>query len=399
MIGQIFPVVLVVEDNVDARSNLADILELDGYTTRSVGTFAEALAVDDWNVLAMILDRRLPDGIADEFLPRLQALAPDVPIIIVTGYADLEGAIAALRQGAADYIIKPVDADTLRARINGIAETHRIKHELKQAQDKLVQSERLAAIGQMMAGLAHESRNALQRSQACLEMLALEVQDRPAALDFVARIQSAQDDLHLLYEEVRDYAAPIRLRFADHDLRALLQETWEHLATQREARDARIEFDEHDDWCICRVDGFAIQQVFRNIIENSLSACADPVRITARLHHFRLAERPAIQVSLADNGLGLTSEVQLRIFEPFFTTKTKGTGLGMAISRRIVEAHGGRIAIGSSERRGGEGSPSNRPHSNPPHSHLPHSHLQGAEIILILPRDEQHGDERQGTSR
>jgi signal transduction histidine kinase len=376
MNGENSHVVLVVEDNADARSNLADILELDGYATRNAGTFAEALAFDDWNLLAMILDRRLPDGTADEFLPRLRDRAPDVPIVIVTGYADLEGAIAALRQGAADYIIKPVDADSLRARISRIAETRRVKQELKQAQDRLLQSERLAAIGQMMAGLAHESRNALQRSQACLEMLALEVQDRPAALDFVARIQKAQDHLHQLYEEVRDYAAPIRLRYEDHDLRALLEETWEHLASHRAGRNAQIDFDERDERCACRVDGFAIEQVFRNILENSLSACRDPVHITARFQLCRLSERPAIQVSLADNGPGLTSEVQLRIFEPFFTTKTKGTGLGMAISRRIVEAHGGRIAIGSPERPGGE-----RPHSN----------RQGAVIILILRLDEQQG--------
>jgi signal transduction histidine kinase len=376
MNDQISPVVLVIEDNADARSNLADILELDGYTTRNAATFGEALAADDWNLLAMILDRRLPDGTADEYLPRLQSLATDVPIIIVTGYADLEGAIAALRQGAADYIIKPVDADTLRARIAGIAEMRRIKNELKQAQDRLLQSERLAAIGQMMAGLAHESRNALQRSQACLEMLALEVQDRPAALDFVARIQKAQDHLHLLYEEVRDYAAPIRLQYEEHDLKALLEETWEHLASHRAGRNARLEFDERDEWCRCRVDGFAIGQVFRNILENSLSACRDPVDITARFQHCQLSGIPAVQVSLADNGPGLTSEAQLRIFEPFFTTKTKGTGLGMAISRRIVEAHGGRIAIGSSDR---------------PASTQPRSSRRGAEIIVILPRDQRQG--------
>ena len=377
MNGQIPNVVLIVEDDVDGRSNLADILELDGYTTRNAGTFAEALAVENWNVLAMILDRRLPDGTADEFLPRLRALAPDVPIVIITGYADLEGAIAALRQGAVDYIIKPFDADTLRSRIARIAETRTVKQELRQAQDKLLQSERLAAIGQMMTGLAHESRNALQRSQACLEMLALEVQDRPAAMDFVARIQKAQDYLHQLYEEVRDYAAPIRLRYENHNLRKLLEQTWAHLSAQCNGRDARLEFDDRDEWCSCRVDGFGIEQVFRNILENSLSACPDPVRISARIQNCRLSEVPAIQVALADNGPGLTAEVQMRIFEPFFTTRTKGTGLGMAISRRIVEAHGGRIAIGNWD----------RPSRN-----------AGAEIIVILPHDEQQIDDRRGTS-
>ncbi len=83
--------------------------------------------------------------------------------------------------------------------------------ELKRAQDRALQSERLAAIGQMVAGLAHESRNALQRGQACLEMLALADKDRPRSLDLIARLQRAQDDLHRLFEDVRGYAAPIRL--------------------------------------------------------------------------------------------------------------------------------------------------------------------------------------------
>src|SRR5271165_4957489 len=82
---------------------------------------------------------------------------------------------------------------------------------LKQAQQQALQAERLAAIGQMVAGLAHESRNALHRSQVCLEMLALEVEDRPEALNLIARLQMAQDDLYHLFEDVRSYAAPIHL--------------------------------------------------------------------------------------------------------------------------------------------------------------------------------------------
>ena len=82
---------------------------------------------------------------------------------------------------------------------------------LQEAQERALQAERLAAIGEVVAGLAHESRNALQRSQACLEMLALAVRDRPEALDLINRIQKAQDHLHSLYEDVRSYAAPIKL--------------------------------------------------------------------------------------------------------------------------------------------------------------------------------------------
>jgi signal transduction histidine kinase len=360
-------VVLIVEDDADARANLSDILELDGYQARTAGTFAEALARSDWeDYLAIVVDRRLPDGTADEFLPRLRQAAPTVPIIIITGFADVDGTIAALRQGAQDYIVKPIDADIFRSRLALIAENRRVKEALRQVQERALQSERLAAIGQMMAGLAHESRNALQRSQACLEMLAMEVQDRPAALDLVARIQKAQDHLHLLYEEVRDYAAPIRLHCDDHDLRTILDDTWEHLATQRSGRDARLDYPGGNGRPMCRVDRFALEQVFRNVLENSLSACDDPVRIAARFRTIPLGDRPAVEVSLSDNGPGLTAESRARIFEPFFTTKTRGTGLGMAISQRLVEAHGGRIAVG--DQRG-----------------------PGAEILITLPCDELQG--------
>src|SRR5262249_25438923 len=78
-------------------------------------------------------------------------------------------------------------------------------------QERLLQAERLAAIGQMMTGLAHESGNALARSQSCLEMLTWEVEDRPEALDLIRRIQKAQDHLKQLYDEVRSYAAPLKL--------------------------------------------------------------------------------------------------------------------------------------------------------------------------------------------
>jgi len=83
--------------------------------------------------------------------------------------------------------------------------------ELQEAQEKRIQRERLAVVGEMVAGLAHESRNALQRSQACLERLSWKLADRPAVLDLVARAQKAQDDLSHLLEDVRQFAAPFRL--------------------------------------------------------------------------------------------------------------------------------------------------------------------------------------------
>jgi two-component system sensor kinase FixL len=474
--------VLVVEDDPDTQANLCDILELDGYRAQVAGSMAEVLKRRDWSDVGMVvLDRRLPDGDAEQLLPRLKRLAPDADVIVATGYADLDGAIAALRNGASDYIVKPINPAAFRASVERAAERRRLAQakarsdaafrtlveaaptltvilrldgtilyaspfaarltgfasaelvgrdfatafgdgrirqglvermregepskpaadfqdtlecqsgairvvvwsaalladfdgqpailaiahdvtQLHEAQDKALQAERLAAIGQMMTGLTHESRNALQRSKACLEMLALEVEDRPAALDLVHRIEKAQEHLSHLYEEVRTYAAPIKLKHEPCDLRELWRETWSHIAQCISGKRVELCEELELDDVVCRADRFAIGQVFRNILENAVNAVPEGGRVIVRAVSAHLAGRPAVRLSFCDNGPGLSAEQRQRIFEPFFTTKTKGTGLGMAIAKRIVQSHGGKIEV--ADRTGA-----------------------GAEILVTLPRE------------
>src|SRR4051812_47781606 len=119
--------VLVVDDDPDTRANLCDILEMDGHRVETAGTAAEALSrAHRSGPAAILLDRKLPDGSAEGLLPRLRELAPEAGVLIVTGYADLEGAIAALRQGAADYILKPINPEALRASLRRVADRRRL---------------------------------------------------------------------------------------------------------------------------------------------------------------------------------------------------------------------------------------------------------------------------------
>ncbi|HUS38803.1 MAG: PAS domain S-box protein [Pirellulales bacterium] len=225
----------------------------------------------------------------------------------------------------------------------------------KRAEDRALQAERLAAIGQTVTGLAHESRNALQRSQASIEMLEMDLEGNQEALDQLQKIKRAQHDLQQLCDEVRNYAAPIHLDYSECDLRKVWREAWEHLADETVDRDARLQDDALATAIRCRVDRFRMLQVFRNLLENSLTACVDPVRIEIdceALNEERSDEDPIVRITYRDNGSGLTVEEQRRVFEPFFTTKTKGTGLGMAIAERIVEAHGGSISV-SDDTKGG----------------------------------------------
>lgn len=237
--------------------------------------------------------------------------------------------------------------------------------DIVEAERKTLQSQRLATIGQVVAGLAHEVRNALQRIQACSEMLELDLPPESNASNLVRRIQQAQAQMATLLDEVRSYAAPIQLDRNRKKLSEAWRDAWDQLAALRQGRQAVLtEAGEQADLTLT-YDPFRISQVFRNLFENSLAACRDPVEITVHCAPTLIAGAPGLRVSVTDNGPGLTMEQKKRIFEPFFTTKTKGTGLGMAIAQRIVEAHGGTIQTGGddSATRG-----------------------SGAEIIFSLPR-------------
>ena len=215
--------------------------------------------------------------------------------------------------------------------------------ELKTTERKLIQNERLAAIGQMMTGLAHESRNALQRTRACLEMLQLDLEDRPDLTDLTHRAGQALDELQRLYEEVRNYAAPLTLELSTCNLADLWSETWEHLHPERAERRVRFRTNCDVSSLECRCDRNRIYQVMRNILENALAAAPEESSITLDCRDTEINGCSAIEIRILDQGSGLTAEQRARICEPFYTTKTKGTGLGMAIAKRIVDAHGGTI--------------------------------------------------------
>ena len=475
--------ILVIEDDEDTRANLRDILELDDHCVVSAASVAEALCRPDLTTISVVvLDRRLPDGNAEDLIPQLKQAIPIADIIVVTGYADIESAILALQRGAADYILKPINPDVLRASLARtvkqiglrtakerseanfrelieavdfmvviLGQEHKItyanrfaaeltgysaeeligksismflEHEpqsrverqferLHQGQraieqelpircrngderwilwnarllndfegsqallsvghdvterrrlgDRAMQAERLAAIGQMVTGLAHESRNALQRSQACLDLLKFELRDQPETIEIVERIQRAQHHLHHLYEEVRDYAAPIVLRREMCPVNHLWQDTWANLEIARTQKLLTLKEDLDTENVMCFVDPLALEQVFRNILENAIHVSKGGDAILIHAGDTILRGHPALEISIRDHGPGLSPEQAARIFEPFYTTKTRGTGLGMAIVKRIVEAHGGQLGVG---RQAGP----------------------GAEIRLVLPRNDQ----------
>jgi sigma-B regulation protein RsbU (phosphoserine phosphatase) len=136
--------ILAVEDDQDAVANLRDILELDGHSMTGVSTLKEAIERSPWSEFSVILlDRKLPDGNSDTILPRIREIAPHLGVIVITGYADLNATITAVRSGASDYLLKPINPDVLRASITRVLK-------MREMEERTLQAERLAAVGDLL---------------------------------------------------------------------------------------------------------------------------------------------------------------------------------------------------------------------------------------------------------
>ena len=190
--------------------------------------------------------------------------------------------------------------------------------------------------------MAHESRNFLQRICNAVEFLREMLEENPEALQEVARIQAAEQGLEHLLEELRQFAAPTSLEKERCSLQEVWRQAWSHVtAAGKDGGQARFSeatggLDLH-----CCIDAFRIGQVFRNLFENSLAACGEKPSIRIQCEN----GDGTLKLTVRDNGPGLDAEQRRNVFQPFFTTKSKGTGLGMAIVKRIIEAHGGDICV------------------------------------------------------
>ena len=208
----------------------------------------------------------------------------------------------------------------------------------------LLQSERLAAIAQMASGLAHESRNALQRAMACLDLLELDLQNDPEQMNLSQGIRDSLADLMGNYEEVRRYAEPIRLNSQRVRLLHLCQVAFDEIAVQHDDFRHRLRFTRDTEQSdVIYLDREKMKLVCHHLIENALDACHDVAEIDVHCERLRRHETDAVQVTIHDHGHGFAPESLPLVFEPFYTTKQHGTGLGLAICRRIVEAHHGEI--------------------------------------------------------
>jgi signal transduction histidine kinase len=347
--------VFVVDDDALVTTSLGKALELE--TDYRVLTFndgpsalAEMAATPPDVVLS---DVKMPglDGLS--FLRQVRQRHPDAVLLLITGYADKESAIRAINEvGLWQYVEKPWDLGDLLIKIaqgierqhdrTALADSHRELatrlDQLERAQEELVRAERLAAVGRVASGLAHEIGN-----QLALVGYAEAIRERtadPEVAEFAAVIVAAQRRLAALVDEIKDFARGASATYEREpaDLAATVEEAVALLRFDPDVkgRPVRVEAAARP---LASLHRGKITQLVINLVQNAAQASPPGEAVVVRVD----ADGTHAQLSVLDRGPGIPAEVRARLGEPFFTTKERGSGLGIGISRRVAADHGGSL--------------------------------------------------------
>lgn len=204
--------------------------------------------------------------------------------------------------------------------------------------------DRLAALGEMSAGLAHEIRNPLGAIKGAAQLLnpkQLEGINR----DFVDIIIEEVDRLNGVVCQFLDYARPLRIGHELTDINQIIRRTLQLIETEAVSTDIEIVQELEEELPLLYADAEQLKQVFINLIRNSIEAMPDGGELTIQTELVGEMDAPTVRVTFTDEGDGVPPEVMKNIFIPFYTTKSKGTGLGLSICQRIIEHHEGTIQV------------------------------------------------------
>lgn len=305
----------------------------------------------------------------------------------------MQAAVLQTEIGGGQGAMAPSDMAELLAAFNDVtsrlqssherlrAEVARLTRELGEANEQIERSRRLAALGEMAAGIAHEVRNPLGSIRLYARMLDQDLADRPRERDVVGKVSAAVRVVETVVSDVLAFAREFKLRRARVEVGWLFDSVLEACCHEGVSGWRGVEVIRRD-----RAAGAAgeiaadeplLRQALVNVVRNAFEAMAETPRpahhltLDARLR--RVGDRtgsvvPAAILRVADTGPGVTPEVVARMFNPFFTTRDAGTGLGLAIVHRIVDAHAGRVVVrNNAEQAPGE---------------------PGACVELVIPQDE-----------
>ncbi|MBW1842498.1 MAG: response regulator [Deltaproteobacteria bacterium] len=362
--------ILLVDDEEGIRKVLGIYLMDDGYEVSTAESGEEALEIFRKIQPPIVLtDIKMPgmDGI--ELLQKIKAENSDTEVIMITGHGDIDLTIKSLQYDAADFITKPINDEALEVALKRARERISMKMKLKAytedlerlVQEKtrqLVQSEKLAAVGETVAGLSHAIKNIAGGLKGGIFVLekGIHLDNKTYLINGWEMVQRNVDKISKLTLDMLNYAGERELQCRACNPNGLLEDIYNLMESRAKELgiDLKTDLDEnlHD---IC-FDPDALHTCLLNLVTNAMDACMI-IESSDRSGEVILQSKKidgwGVEYQIVDNGCGMDKETVDKIFQRFFSTKgTKGTGLGLMISKKVIDDHKGNIHVVSKEGKG-----------------------------------------------
>jgi signal transduction histidine kinase len=355
--------VLVIDDEFGPRESIRFLLK-GSYDVLCADSVDQGVAMlREQHPDLVIMDIRMPRKSGIEGLREIREHDKVVSVVMLTGYGALETAQEALRLGATDYLSKPFDTTEMLATVKRYVE--RTRHERRRTEmlsdlqeinarlvDDLTSKEQQASMVQSTAEIAHDMRNPLMIVSGYVELLTNQLESVKGELG--DRLEGTDDYLEVIGQNVRrccdlshmwqKYGQAKLNEFCPTTLADVIEDIVMGAAPLAASENVDINYDMQPGGAVIDGNKPQLLRAIHNIVANAIQAVSPPegcVQVRCR------CGEDSVDIVVVDNGSGMTPEVLNHIFEPYYTTKEegKGTGLGMVITKRIIEEHKGELLI------------------------------------------------------
>ena len=363
------PQVLVIDDEMGPRESLRMLLKpnYQVYTADCVDAGIKLLK--EKHPDAVITDIRMPGASGIDGLRRIREIDPHVAVIMLTGFGALETAQEALRLGANDYIAKPFDAREMREVIGRNVERTRLhrtgvnaSEEIKELNNRLMkelaQKERLASLGQASAEFVHDLGNPLTIVWGYVQLLAKKLEqsekENGAKATSAKELQIIEQNVRLCRELLtmwQSYGSQEAAPYTPISICSIVREVVKGVGPMAVQNGVELKANLCEDTCTLLGNSVQMTRAIQNVIINAVQAASEKkgaVTVSCIRKDFY------VDVRVEDTGLGIGPEQLSKIFDPYFTTKQgkSGTGLGLYITKKVVEDHNGSIKVDSTPQVG-----------------------------------------------
>ena len=368
------PNVLLVDDEPSMRLTMGEFLKRAGYSVLSAADYESAVMPEADEIDVAVIDINLPGKSGIELLKKLCSAERYIPVIMITGKPSLSEIPEIVRAGAYDFIAKPIIKDVLLNAVARAAEKKRLTDEKRRLEEqikrhaeelemrvaertaelvethkRLVQQERIAALGRAAAQVAHEVKNPL--AGLLLYSLHLKSKLGDSAKSEVALVDKIVDTINHLtdrVEQILGFARPLNLTRTSGNVNRIVNDVLELLQPQITAKHIDVRLSLSEQASSAMIDDSSMRGALMNLILNAIEAMPDGGRLSITSDRIE----DTLRLEIVDTGRGISEEEAKNMFEPFYTTKKQGLGLGMPYAKKIIEQHGGTISVDS---RLGEG--------------------------------------------